>query len=71
MASKHRPASLILGRRLTKLELVDCDEMNLNSLIMIGDACPQLTSLIISCCHFMVDAEQRNRINELCSLQVG
>lgn len=57
------------GRRLTKLELVDCDEMNLNSLIMIGDACPKLTSLIISCCHFMVDAEQRNRINELCSLQ--
>jgi len=57
------------GRRLTKLELVDCDELNLNSLIIIGDACSKLTSLTISCCHFMVDTEQRNRINELCSLQ--
>ena len=58
------------GRFLTKLELVDCDELNLNSLIMIGDNCRILASLTISCCHFDVDMEQRSRINELCSLQV-
>ena len=59
-----------LGQSLTSLELVDCDEMNVNALIMIGDTCPKLSSLTISCCHFNLDMEQRNKINELCSLQV-
>lgn len=57
------------GQRLTKLELVDCDEMNLVSLIMIGEYCSQMSSLTISRCHFNIDIEQRNKINELCSLQ--
>ena len=55
---------------LTRLELEDCDEMNLNSLIMIGDKCPHLSSLHISRCHFNVDMEERNKINELCSKEV-
>ena len=59
----------MLGERLTRLELVDCDEMNIVSLIMIGEYCQQLSSLSISRCHFNVDSEQRNKINELCSLQ--
>ena len=57
------------GQRLTRLELVDCDEMNLVSLIMIGEYCSQMSSLTISRCHFNIDIEQRNKINELCSLQ--
>ena len=55
---------------LTILELEDCDEMNLNSLIMIGDKCPHLASLHISRCHFNVDMEERNKIKELSSQEV-
>ena len=58
-----------LGVRLARLELVDCDEMNVNSLLMLGELCPQLCSLTVSCCHFNVDSEERARISELCSLQ--
>ena len=57
------------GRRLTKLELEDCDEMNVNSLLIIGESCPRLSSLTLACCHFNVDSEERARINEICSLQ--
>ena len=55
--------------RLSRLELSDCDEMNLNSLVMIGQLCPSLASLNLSCCHFSLDGEQREKINEMCSLQ--
>ena len=68
----HSLFSAIKGlgpRRLTRLELVDCDEMNVNSLLIIGDSCPQLSSLTLSCCHFNVDPDERARINEICSLQ--
>ena len=54
---------------LARLELSDCDEMNLTSLVMIGQLCPSLASLTLSCCHFSLDGEQREKINEMCSLQ--
>ena len=68
----HSLFSAIKGlgpRRLTKLELEDCDEMNVNSLLIIGDSCPRLSSLTLSGCHFNVDSEERARISEICSLQ--
>ena len=54
---------------LSRLELSDCDEMNLSSLVMIGQLCPSLASLSLSCCHFSLDGEQREKINQICSLQ--
>ena len=57
------------GRGLTRLELEDCDEMNVNSFLIIGDSCPLLSSLSLAGCHFNVDSEERARISEVCSLQ--
>ena len=55
--------------RVTRLELTDCDEMNLHSVEMIGQLCPSLLSLGLSSCHFTLDPEQRQTIAETVSLQ--
>ena len=53
--------------RVGRLELTDCDEMNLHSVAMIGQLCPALTALTLNSCHFTLDSEQRQRISQICS----
>ena len=42
------------GNQITKLELTNVDEINLNALLLIGQECKNLKNLALVCCHFQV-----------------
>ena len=54
------------GAGMTSLSLSNIDEMNLNSIIMIGSGCPNLVALSISCCHYAVEQGDANKMLEGC-----
>ena len=58
-----------MGSRLTKVELSNVDELNLASLVMIGDHCMQITSLAICCCHYTPEHSDRGKLEQLCTPQ--
>jgi len=55
------------GAHLTSLSLYNVDEMNLSSLLMIGSHCPNLLSLVLSCCHYTPDQSDRTRLESICN----
>ena len=57
------------GGKLTQLELSNVDELNLASLMMIGDACRQLTHLTVCCCHYTPEQDDRSRMEQACTPQ--
>ena len=42
------------GKGLTRIELSDVAEINLNALLLIGRSCKSLKHLSVKCCHFQV-----------------
>ena len=42
------------GKGLTRIELSDVAEINLNALLLIGRSCRGLKHLSVKCCHFQV-----------------
>ena len=57
------------GGRLTHLELTNVDELNLASLMMIGDSCKLVTHLNICCCHYTPEPSDRNKLEQACTPQ--
>ena len=45
----------VRGDQISTLALNDIDEMNLNAVILIGDRCPNLTSLALMKCHYQME----------------
>eukprot|EP00092_Neocalanus_flemingeri_P047128 GFUD01053308.1.p1 GENE.GFUD01053308.1~~GFUD01053308.1.p1 ORF type:complete len:398 (-),score=107.67 GFUD01053308.1:129-1178(-) len=57
------------GARLTHLELTNVDELNLASLMMIGDHCKLLSHVNICCCHYTPQPGDRTRMEQACTPQ--
>ena len=53
------------GRQLTTLGLSNIDEMNLNAVIMIGQGCPNLETISLSCCHYTVERGDTAKMAEI------
>ena len=54
------------GSKLTSLELMDIDEMNLNALMMIGSGCQHLQELVIARCYFTTEASDAKKLTDTC-----
>ena len=60
-----------IGGRLTHLELNNVDELNLGSLILVGEHCLLMTRLVICNCHYTPETSDMSRIELACTQKVG
>ena len=56
-----------VGGRLTCLELNNVDELNLASLVVIGEYCQLVSQLVISNCHYTPELSDRAHLEQACT----